>query len=164
MIQNRRRTHVWGYVIIRYVMMLGHIVRSWSCWRFEISTWHLGRSESKPRCFSGTVSCVQLCICSHDRVRGSGGLGFGPIHEGFDPAGAVDELGGCYDILCAAVLHLGQEAQGCDLSVGHPSEEEHQGGPVLSLLAWGTVHGCCVVHYHLPRAPTSTTKPAHSCN
>ena len=61
----------------------------------------------------------------------------GPIHEGFDPAGSVDKLGGGDDVLRSTVLHLREEPQGGDLRIGHSPQEEHQRGSVLSLLAWG---------------------------
>lgn len=58
----------------------------------------------------------------------------GAVHEGLDPARSIDELGGGDDVLRATVLHLRKEAQGGDLGVSHPSKEEHQRGPVLTLL------------------------------
>lgn len=65
---------------------------------------------------------------------GSEGRGFRAVHEGFDPAGAIDEFGGGDDVFHPAVLHLRQEAQSSYFCISHPSEEEHQRGPILPLL------------------------------
>lgn len=59
------------------------------------------------------------------------------FHQGFDPGCPVDQFCGGNDVLCASILHLGQESQRGDFRVRHPAQEEHQGHSVLTLLTWG---------------------------
>lgn len=81
---------------------------------------------------------MKVCLmCAAGRTGDSGVLGLRSIHEGFDPCGAVDEFCGGDDVLHPAVLHLGQETKSSYFCVGHASEEKHQCGSILTLLACG---------------------------
>lgn len=53
-------------------------------------------------------------------------LGFGPIHEGFDPGRAINELRRGNNVLHPAVLHLREETESGYFCVRHSSEEENQ--------------------------------------
>lgn len=66
----------------------------------------------------------------------SGALRFGPVHEGFDPTGTINEFGGSNNVFHPAVFHLREETQSGYFCVRHSTEKEHQRGPVLPLLAW----------------------------
>lgn len=68
----------------------------------------------------------------------SGQQGLRPVHEGFDPGGAVDELGRGHDVLHPAVFHLREETESGYFCIRHSSEEENQRCSILPLLACNT--------------------------
>lgn len=73
------------------------------------------------------------CLSPHTLERGR--LQF--LHQGFDPGCPVDQFCSGNDVLCASVLHLGQESQRRDFCIRDPAQEEHQGHSILTMLTWG---------------------------
>lgn len=71
----------------------------------------------------------------------SGRLGFGSVHEGFDPSCTIYEFCGGYNVLHPAVFHLREEAESGYLCVRHSTKEEHQRRTILPLLACNTLKG-----------------------
>lgn len=92
-------------------------------------------------CVSPTEQLMCLCYTGLLKLTVSphplewGRLQF--FHQGFDPGCPVDQFCSGNDVLCASILHLGQESQRGDLCVCHPAQEEHQGHSVLTLLTCG---------------------------
>lgn len=66
----------------------------------------------------------------------SGSLRFGPVHERFDPNGAIYEFRCGYNVLHPTIFHLREETKSSYFCVRNSTEEEHQRCSVLPLLAW----------------------------